>query len=62
MLLSKNTVNTLAFRQFLLRRYCCKNEVEDEKMSATKREPAAEQLTEYKKNSKVKSQSFMVVV
>ncbi|XP_043511204.1 catalase isoform X1 [Frieseomelitta varia] len=51
-LLSKNTPNTLAFRQFLLRRYCCKNQVEDDKMSATKREPAAEQLTEYKKHTK----------
>ena len=61
-LLSNNTPNTLAFRQFLLRRYCCKNQVEDEEMSATKREPAAEQLTEYKKYSKVKSQSCMVVV
>ncbi|KOX76703.1 hypothetical protein WN51_11058 [Melipona quadrifasciata] len=47
---------------FLLRRYCCKNQVEDEKMSAMKREPAAEQLTEYKKHSKVKSQSCTDVV
>ncbi|CAD1478067.1 unnamed protein product, partial [Heterotrigona itama] len=54
LLSSNNTVNTLASRQFLFSRYCCNNKVDDdEKMSAaTKREPAAEQLTEYKKHSK----------
>lgn len=52
-LTSKNTLTTLAFNRISFRRYCCKREKEDDKMSAMRREPAAEQLTEYRKNLKV---------
>ncbi|XP_017758285.1 PREDICTED: catalase [Eufriesea mexicana] len=50
---SKYTQTTLAFHRISFRRYCCKRETEDDKMSAMRREPAAEQLTEYKKNLKI---------
>ncbi|CAL7944969.1 unnamed protein product [Xylocopa violacea] len=47
-----NSLATLAFHRLSLRRYCCKRETEDEKMYAPKRDPASEQLTEYKRNLK----------
>ncbi|CAK9804804.1 Cat [Anthophora plagiata] len=50
-LLSRKTLTTLAFHRLSLRRYCCKKETED-KMSEMKKDPASQQLTEYKKNLK----------
>lgn len=36
-----------------LRRYCCKKQLDDDNMSASKRDPASEQLNDYKRNVKV---------
>lgn len=44
--------STLAFRRLSLRRYCCKNEIEDDTMTEIKRNPSADQLIDYKKNLK----------
>lgn len=53
--------STLAFRRLSLRRYCCKNEIEDDTMTEIKRNPAADQLIDYKKNLKVNTNSSIKI-
>lgn len=53
--------NTLALRRLSLRRYCCKNKIEDNTMTEIKRNPAADQLIDYKKNLKVNINSSIKV-
>ncbi|XP_076288856.1 catalase [Lasioglossum baleicum] len=44
---------TLALRRLTLRTYCCKKQIDnDDSMSASKRDPASEQLNDYKRNTK----------
>nr|XP_003702706.2 PREDICTED: catalase [Megachile rotundata] len=52
-LLTRKLILTLAFHRLSLKRYCCKRDTKDD-MSETKREPAAQQLTNYKKNARGK--------
>ncbi|XP_076388199.1 catalase isoform X2 [Megachile rotundata] len=52
-LLTRKLILTLAFHRLSLKRYCCKRDTKED-MSETKREPAAQQLTNYKKNARGK--------
>ncbi|XP_033333732.1 catalase [Megalopta genalis] len=48
----KKLSSTLALNRLSLRRYCCKKDTENDDTMATKRDPASEQLNDYKKNTK----------
>ncbi|KZC09249.1 hypothetical protein WN55_10989 [Dufourea novaeangliae] len=54
---TRSLLATLALHRLSLRRYCCKRESDDDEMSANNRDPASEQLNDYKRNMKVKFSS-----